>query len=219
MDLDLKLVGFDEFKRRNKNYLIVCNHMSYLDVMLMASVMPCVFVTSVDMGETKFLGTMAEMGGAIFIERRNRERVDADRSTMANALRKGHNVVIYPEGTSTNGSGVLPFKKSLLTAAVEGGVDIQPVVLRYTEINGEPFSEKNRDVVCWYGDMPFVSHLTRVLSLKSWKAELRFLSPIAVHPNSTRDELAEKSHRLIAQTYIKPDFAAGRPADFSDLTA
>lgn len=203
LNIDVETKGFDSARMNAKAHLLVGNHMSYIDAMVAASVLPCAFVTSVDMGEQVFLGEMAELGGSIFIERRNRDRVDQDLSTMANALRNGLNVMIYPEGTSTNGDGVLPFKKSLLMSAVEAGVDIQPVVIRYKEVDGEKFGPQNRDSVCWYGKMDFASHLLRVLALRQGiRAELVFLEPIQVRSDSTRNELAEKSHSAVSSEYL-----------------
>jgi 1-acyl-sn-glycerol-3-phosphate acyltransferase len=201
VNFDIEVVGNDPDKFNNKNYLIVCNHMSYLDILCLSVVHPSIFVTSVDMGEVPFLGTIAELGGSIFIERRHRGQVDRDLTVMADTLKAGFDVLIYPEGTSTNGETVLPFKKSLLMSAVQAGVDILPMTVKYVEINGEPFSPKNRDTVCWYGDMPFAPHLLGLLKVDSVKVKIEFLDPIKVTPESTRNELAEKAHAAILANY------------------
>ncbi|RYZ79489.1 MAG: 1-acyl-sn-glycerol-3-phosphate acyltransferase, partial [Proteobacteria bacterium] len=85
-----------------ENALLVCNHMSWLDLLVIAKVRPAVFVTSIDMGEIFFLCTMAEIGGSVFIERRHRERVGYDVEQIANVLRSGQDVILFPEGTSSN---------------------------------------------------------------------------------------------------------------------
>lgn len=203
INLDVKVSGFDLEKMNRQNFLIVSNHMSYIDMLVMSSIQPCLFVTSVDMGEIPFLGTMAELGGSIFVERRNRDRVEQDRKAIAVALQEGHNVALYPEGTSTDGSKILPFKKSLLMAAVDAHTDILPVALRYTEIDGIPFCPSNCDKVCWYGDMDFLSHILNLVKLQSIRAELIFLEPIRVRTDSTRDELAARSHTAIAAAYAR----------------
>ena len=202
MGVDVDVVGFDEARFAAANFLFVGNHMSYLDVLIMASRLPSVFVTSVDMGEAPILGDLAELGGSIFVERRDRSRIDRDLSAMTEALQEGFNVVIYPEGTSTDGQRVLPFKKSLLMSAVESGRDIQPFCLRYTEIDGKPFDSDNADRVCWYGTMDFAPHFFALHGLKSVRAELRFLEPIKVTPQSTRGELSESCHRAIDRAYF-----------------
>ncbi len=202
VDVEVKGVGPEIMKKRN--FLVVSNHMSYVDILLLSSIQPCVFVTSVDLGEQFFLGPMAEMGGSIFVERRHRGQINRDIEVIANVLKAGHNVVIYPEGTSSNGERVLPFKRSLLMSAVHAGVDILPLTLKYVEIDGEPFSEKNRDRVCWYGDMPFFPHFLSLMKVRSIRAELYFHEPLAVTKESTRVELADACYRLISQTYGEP---------------
>ena len=200
---DIKAIGRDEQLMKNKNFLLVGNHMSYLDPLVIASVQPTLFVTSVDMGETPGLGHITKMGGCIHIERRHRGHVDRDLGVMSEALKQGFNVMIFPEGTSSNGQDILPFKKSLLMAAVEAGVDIMPVCLKYTEIDGEPFSAKNADKICWYGDMSFGPHFVESMKSKNVKVEIHFLEPIQVTKDSTRDELALKSHTAVRKEYMK----------------
>lgn len=203
-NFDIQVIGYDSELMRTKNFLLISNHMSYIDILVLSSIQPCVFVTSVDMGEQFFLGDMAELGGSIFIERRHRGQIEHDIGVMADTLRAGHNVVIYPEGTSSNGERVLPFKKSLLMSAVRAGVDIMPICVKYTEINHEPFSIANRDKVCWYGDMTFLPHMLGLMSLKQVKVELHFLKPIPVKPDSTRAELSDHAYAAISAAYGQP---------------
>jgi 1-acyl-sn-glycerol-3-phosphate acyltransferase len=215
MRFEIECVGLENLDLKNKNYLFVSNHMSYLDVMIFSSKLPSVFVTSVDMGEVFFLGTLAEMGGSIFVERRSRQRVDQDLSVMSETLRSGFNIVIYPEGTSTDGQKLLPFKKSLLMSAVDAGRDVVPVALKYMEIDGEPFTKANADKVCWYGDMTFADHFLGLLTFKKVKVRLEFLEPISSQPVNAKDrirtELAEKSWHAIQNAYF-----ADRPAPFGE---
>jgi 1-acyl-sn-glycerol-3-phosphate acyltransferase len=201
LNIDVQVVGRSEKLMRSKNFLIVSNHMSYLDILLTASVQPSVFVTSVDLGEDALLGTMAEMGGSIFVERRKRSLIERDVKNIVEVLRGGHNVILYPEGTSTDGCEVRPFKKSLLKAGIDSARDILPMCLKYTEIDGETFARVNADKVCWYGDMPFAKHLIGLLNVQNIKAEVHFLEPILVTPDSSRHELAELSHRSINEVY------------------
>jgi lyso-ornithine lipid O-acyltransferase len=218
MDFEIECVGLEKLDLENKNYLFVSNHMSYLDILIFSSSLPSVFVTSVDMGEVFFLGTLAEMGGSIFVERRNRQRVDRDISKMTETLRKGFNIVIYPEGTSTNGQRLLPFKKSLLMSAVDADREIVPVALKYMEIDGAPFSKENADIVCWHGDMTFADHLMGLWKHRNIKVQLEFLEPIS--PKLTTDgerirtELAEKAWHAIQDAYF-----SGRKVPFGEKRA
>ena len=203
-NVDLSIHGYNPQLMLQKNFLLVSNHMSYIDILVLSSVQPCVFVTSVDLGESFFLGPMAEMGGSIFVERRNRRHIGRDLGIMADTLRAGHHVVIYPEGTSSNGEGVLPFKKSLLMSAIEAGVDVMPMTIKYKEIDGEPFAEHNRDRLCWYGDMDFFPHFLGLMKVKHVKVELHFHDPISVTKESSRHEIADQCYRVISESYGHP---------------
>lgn len=193
----------------DENFLIVSNHLSYIDMMVIASAVPAVFVTSIDMGEVFFLGTMAEIGGSLFIERRHRERVGHDLEQIASRLREGFHVVLFPEGTSSNGDGVLPFKKSLLMSAVAAERSILPLTLRYTEVDGRPFSPENRDRVCWYDKMKFGPHLFGIFGSRSVQAELIFHSPIRPREADTRDTLAKWTHRVVSGGYKNRNLTEG----------
>lgn len=186
---------------RARNCMMVCNHMSYLDMIVLASIAPSVFVTSVDMGEIFFLGTMAEVGGALFIERRHRQRIDHDIAQIRRTLEDGLDVTLFPEGTSGNGDGILPFKKSLLTAALEAGVPVLPVTLKYYEIEGESFSQANHEAVCWYGRARFFPHFFKLLSLKSIRAKIVYGSPVKNQPGMTRESLSDDLYRAISSEY------------------
>lgn len=216
MDFEVECIGLEKLDLKNKNYLFVSNHMSYLDILIFSASLPSVFVTSVDMGEVFLLGTLAEMGGSIFVERRNRQRIDRDISKMTETLRRGFNIVIYPEGTSTNGQRLLPFKKSLLMSAVDSEREIVPVALKYMEIDGQPFSKDNADVVCWHGDMTFADHLFGLWKHRKIKVQVEFLEPIspklATDGERIRTELAEKAWHAIQNAYF-----SGRKVPFGEM--
>lgn len=205
-------------KLTKKNYLYVSNHMSYLDILVFSSQVPSVFVTSVDMGQVFLLGKLAELGGSIFVERRNRSQVDKDLNVVTDTLKQGFNIALYPEGTSTNGQVLLPFKKTLFMSAVESGVDIAPVALKYVEIDGEPFSAANADKVCWHGDMTFADHFLGVMALKNVKVMLEFQDPISTEGHignaTSRTMLAEKAWSSVQEAYFE-----GRPEGFGKKRA
>lgn len=203
LNFEVSVFGYDRKVHDAENFLIVSNHMSYLDPLIMMTAIPSLFITSVDMGEVPGLGQICRAGGCIFVERRNRNAVDRDLGQMNQALASGLNVTIYPEGTSSNGKTVLPFKKSLLMAAVAARRRVLPVVLKYVEIDGLPFSSANADSVCWHGDMTFLPHFIKLMKLKSLKAELYFLEPIETHSELTRDELASRSFAAISGEYSR----------------
>ncbi len=187
--------------REEDVFLYVGNHMGFFDVLCLISVCPACFVTSREMQETPVLGAITDMGGCIYVERRNRTNILGELNVIAETLKNGQRVVLYPEATSTNGEQVLPFKKTLIMAAGVANVPLQPAVFNWKSIEGKPFSLSNRDSVCWYGDMSFLSAMWRHYQLKETVAEIEFLSPLIVKPEDDRAVVAAKAHSLISSKF------------------
>ena len=148
------------------------------------------------------MGQITVLGGCLYVERRNPRGLPKELKTMKKFFDKGFTVCVFPEGTSSNGLSVLPFKKSLFQIALETKAPIQPIVLNYTKINGEPFSESNNDFVCWYGEMNFFKHFFNLLKLKSIEAELKVLPLIDSTQFSDRKTLADHTHRIVLKHYL-----------------
>jgi 1-acyl-sn-glycerol-3-phosphate acyltransferase len=183
------------------SFLLVGNHLGMLDILVLSSQHPTLFITSVDMRETPGLGFLTEMGGCLYVERRSRQNILGEISQIREALQQKFSVALYPEGTSTNGEKVLPFKKSLITAAAGTGVSILPVVINYRQVNGEPMSHKWRDYVFWYGDQTFVPALLRIFSVQSVNVDLEFCEEIDVHNEEERRQVAAQLYQVIASKF------------------
>lgn len=213
----LKKINFDVEKiysrpdlfSNGKTYFMVCNHMSYLDLLFLGSGEPTVFVTSVELRDTPFLGDIAKYGGAYFVERRDRSKIPGEVKDLAALMNEKFNVFVFPEATSTHGMHILPFKRAMFTAAIEAGVEVLPICLRYEEVDGEPFGDDNKDRICWYGSMPFTPHFTQVMSLQSLKVTVTYLDPISTKQFPDRQVLADAAYSQITKHYF-----ANRPANF-----
>lgn len=187
---------------KEKTYLVLSNHLSYLDIFVLFSEFPACFIASVDeVKETFLLGRATELSGGFFVERRNRTGLRSEIESIAGILRMGLNVVLFPEGTTSNGEQVLPFKIPLLSVAEKAGVEILPVCIRYTKINGEEIGPRNRDLVYYYGDMKFFEHVDKLLYVKSIDAELKLLDPIDTTSASSRKDLAREVYETISSAY------------------
>lgn len=198
LGIDLKLRGEESFPAGG--CLVVCNHMSYLDIVLIASVRPFVFISSVEMQNSPFVGLMAEYGGTYFVERRNVSKLKEEMKDITELMRRGFAVMLFPEGTSTDGSGVLPFRAPFIEAARKAEAPIIPMCLKYIEIDGKPFGTGNRDKVCWYGDMEFAPHFEELLKLKSIRAELTIMPQVKAAVMD-RKELSEALHSKVSEAY------------------
>jgi 1-acyl-sn-glycerol-3-phosphate acyltransferase len=146
--------------------LIAANHQSYLDIIVLASVSPMLFVAKSDVRSWPILGWLASIGGTLFIDRKSFRGPLAAASGIEQALKDGLTVQIFPEATSTNGSAVLPFRSFLFNAAVAASRPVQPVTVNYCSIDGIPVGAENREIVCWYGDMNFIGHFWELLKYR-----------------------------------------------------
>jgi lyso-ornithine lipid O-acyltransferase len=186
--------------------LVVANHLSYIDVLVIASVVPSLFITSVELGSTTVLGMLARLGGSIFVERRKATKLRQEIPIISQALRAGLRVTLFPEGTTSNGSRVQPFKNSLFHAAILAQTDILPLCLRYIGVNGKPLNMHNRDSVFYYGGATFFRHFPRLLSLTSIDVEIVPLKIILFREKVTRKELAIRAHEAISAAYHEDIF-------------
>ena len=196
---------------RDKNYLLVANHSTYVDILLLAAQENLVFITSVEMGNNFFLGQLTRLGGCLYTERRKKVSLPAEIKRFAATLRQGFKVALFPEGTSTDGSTIREFRRSLFQVAVDAQCPVLPVCIRYLSLDGQPIGDNNRDRIAWYGDMTFLPHHWKLLG-HSIEARVSFLEPIAFDPSRTRSELAD----LVRGRLLESFHAGEHPANHID---
>lgn len=158
----------------SQGHLLVGNHLSYLDALILAAYSPGHFVTSVEIKNTPVLGQICVLGGCLFVERRSRSKLSFEVEQLKLALSDSRRVIVFPEGTSTNGDTVFRFKRPLFQAALDSSSDVYTFCLNYLSIDQQKVDVQNRDLICWYGDMAFFSHLCTFLSTSHTEVELRF---------------------------------------------
>lgn len=183
-----------------QNYLVVSNHLSYLDILAISSLLPCGFVTSVEVRNTPFLGWLARLGGCLFVERRSRGNLLNEIADISLSLQNQLNVCIFPEATSTNGEAVLRFRRPLYQSAIQSGRPVVPLTLNYTGINDQQIGVHNRDIVFWYGDMPFLSHLWRVMAQNKIELQIHLDQPMNSQDHSL-ESLVDTSHQIVTSAY------------------
>ena len=193
-------------RRHRTHYLIISNHLSYVDILVIASLMPSVFITSVELKQTFPLGFFAWCGGCLFVERRSPAGLKREIKEIAEVLAGGTSVVLFPEGTTSDGDTVRPFKNSLITAAITTGTSLLPVCIRYRSANGHKVDQTNRDSLYYYGGTTFFQHLPRLLALRSIDVECVIMKPVPTHQHHSRKDLATVAHQVIRAMYC------GRPS-------
>jgi 1-acyl-sn-glycerol-3-phosphate acyltransferase len=176
--------------------LIVANHLSYLDIVIASAALPCAFVAKQEIGNWPFFGPLSKMGGAIFVDRSSRASAWETADEMAARLDEAVPVVLFPEGTSTDGSEVVRFHPTLFAPAIEAGLSVVPAAIYY-ERRG-PGTERD---LCWFGDESFLPHLLRVLDVDHFVAVIRFAQP-EMYPDRTT--AAWRCHDTISAMRGKP---------------
>lgn len=183
--------------------LVVANHLSYLDIMILSAVMPCFFVSKAEIGRWPYFGKAARTGATIFIDRRSRASTIAVAREMSERLRLPIPVLLFPEGTSTDGSSVLPFYSSLFEPAVAAPAPVTAAAVRYILHDGSC----ERDL-CWFDDSLFLPHLWKTLGTAGFSAELTFGKP---HFYPHRRAAAEATHDEVVAMRAQEQPSAASP--------
>jgi 1-acyl-sn-glycerol-3-phosphate acyltransferase len=168
--------------------VVVSNHLSYLDILLYSSVHPFVMVAKTEVRGWPLLGWLTARAGTVYVQRGGGPvTYPAVNAAMAEAYRSGLPVLFFPEGTTTDGAGVLPFRRGLFHSVLDNGVSLRTAALRYSlgSDRGNREATVGADV-CWWGEMGFTSHLFRLLGLRGLSAQIRF-----------GDEVVERQDRFV----------------------
>jgi 1-acyl-sn-glycerol-3-phosphate acyltransferase len=152
--------------------LVVSNHLSYLDILILSAAMPCFFVAKVEIGGWPFFGKSARIAGTIFVDRSSLASAMSVAEQMSERLKLTIPVLLFPEGTSTDGSQLLRFHSRLIDPATSAGVPITTASVRYVIDGGVEEKE-----LCWYGDMLFLPHLLKTLRTPGFSGEVTFGEP------------------------------------------
>lgn len=182
--------------------LVVSNHLSYLDIVVYGAAMPCFFVSKAEVKRWPYFGRAARGAGSIFLDRSSRASASAVASEMARRLHLPVPLLLFPEGTSTDGSAVLRFHSGLFQATIDSGAPVTPAAIRYRTGDGAPESS-----LCWFGEAGFFGHVWQMLAAPPFTAEISFGQPRA-YPD--RRSAAHACHRLVADMRAAQSRLAGK---------
>jgi 1-acyl-sn-glycerol-3-phosphate acyltransferase len=150
--------------------LLVCNHISWLDIVVIHATRHCRFVSKSELREWPLIGTLATGAGTLYIERENRKDSMRMVKEMAGALKDGDVLAVFPEGTTGDGLDMLPFHANLIQSAIDGDAPIQPLALQYLDVRFNEISMAARFV----GDDTLVGSIWRTLNSTGLKAIVNF---------------------------------------------
>ncbi|WP_020590547.1 lysophospholipid acyltransferase family protein [Kiloniella laminariae] len=182
--------------------LFVSNHVSYLDISVLGSLIDGHFVAKSEVSGWPLFGLLAKLSGTVFIQRR-RHKAGENRDDMLRKLGEGRDLILFPEGTSSDGQRVLPFKSALFSVAQILGDDrpllVQPISITYTRLDGMPMGRLWRPFYAWYGDMELPGHLWHALAMGTLTVEVEFLEPVEVSAFANRKDLAVHCHAAVSR--------------------
>jgi lyso-ornithine lipid O-acyltransferase len=182
---------------RERPLLLVANHVSWKDILVLGSVADVVFIAKSEVRGWPVLGWLARLQRSVFVEREVRRKTGAQISDVSGRLLSGEVVVLFAEGTTSDGNRVMPFNSSLFGAASaalpfapEGKVHIQPVSIAYTGIHGMPMGRYHRPVAGWPGDVALGPHLLRVVRDGALDVDVVFSDAIPFDATTDRKKTA-----------------------------
>jgi 1-acyl-sn-glycerol-3-phosphate acyltransferase len=178
----------------------VANHTSYLDIEIFGAAIEGSFVSKAEVSRWPIFGWLAKLQRTVFVERADRAGAARQRDEIRHRLDQGDNLILFPEGTSGDGTFILPFKSALFSVVFnrQQPVTVQPVSLAYTRLDGLPIGRTMRPFFAWYGDMDLTPHLWRLLGLGVIEAVVEFHPPVAVADFLSRKTLAAYCEQRVA---------------------
>lgn len=188
---------------RNRPTLFVANHSSWLDITVIDTILPACFIAKREVAGWPLFGLLAKLQRTVFVDRAV-SRTASQRDEMADRLAAADNLVLFAEGTSSDGRGVLPFKSSFFALAEQPvnqqPLAVQPFSITYVAINGLPLGRHLRPVLTWFSDMDMGAHAWRVLGIGPVSVAVQFHEPTTIEAFGSRKSLAAHCQARIAES-------------------
>jgi len=185
---------------KSRPVLFAANHISYLDITVFGSLIAGSFIAKSEVASWPLFGWLARLQRSVFIDRRVRSTAE-QRDSIAARLAAREALILFPEGTSSDGNRVLPFKSALFSVAdhaATGPVTVQPVSIAYTRLDGLPIGRRLRPLFAWYGSMSMAPHLWTMLGLGAVEIIVEFHPPTTLADCGSRKALARYCQERVA---------------------
>ena len=205
LGLQVRVLGRAAGHVGDRPVVYASNHSSWLDVPVLGGQLLACFVSKNDVSHWPVVGQVARLGRTIFVSRQ-RGTTGRERDAMRHRLGDGDDLILFPEGTSSDGARVLAFHSSFFAAAKPSGVQaanairplVQPVSVVYDRLAGLPVNHARRPVFSWYGDMDLASHFWQLAQWRTMRATILLHPPLDPADFPTRKELAQATWNAVA---------------------
>ena len=202
--IKVRVIGQPAQRIGGRSVIYVSNHSSWIDVPVVGGVLDGCFIAKGDVAGWPVIGTIARLGRSVFVSR-SRGSTGKERDSMLSVLKAGDNLILFPEGTSSDGSRVLPFRTSFFALAELRAGDnpadlplIQPVSVVYDRLSGLPAGRASRPVFAWYGDMDIASHFFRLAQYIGLRATVLLHTPLDPARFEDRKALSQAVWQVVA---------------------
>ncbi len=190
LGIRIRIHGMIEARRP---LMIAANHISWKDILVLGAVLDVVYIAKAEVKDWPVFGTLARLQRSIFVKREERRNTGNQVSEIAERLAGGEVVVLFPEGTTSDGNRLMEFKSSLFGAAAsavphspQGKVYVQPVAIAYTGVHGMPMGRFHRPLAAWPGDIELVPHLSGILKAGAIEVDVSFGDAVVFDATSNR---------------------------------
>lgn len=182
--------------------IIAANHVSWLDIVILSAVTPVSFIAKRDVNAWPFFGALARLQRTVFVDRDRRQTAGASRDEMLERLKAGDTLVLFAEGTSGDGTRVLPFKSAFFAAAEHPGVPVQPLSIVYAGHCNLPMTRRQRPLYAWYGDMDLPPHLWAALAHGPIEVNVICHAPLSMTDHGDRKALAKQAEEAVRKGLV-----------------
>ena len=204
---------------RDRAVLYISNHVSWVDIVVIGSVSPVAFVAKKEVRSWPLVGITAAMQRTVFVDRTRRHQAAEAVGEIVKRLASGTSVVLFAEGTSSDGNRVLPFRSALLGAVERaaahtgaGAILIQPMSISYTSLHGIPMGRQHRPLVAWYGDLDFLPHIKEFIARGAVDAVVSYGAPAPVDGATDRKTMTRKLEGMVRGLTVATLHGRPRPA-------
>ncbi len=221
LGIRVNLEGHPEYLNEQGNFLI-SRHIGYIDGIILGALTPLTFISKKEIGDWPLIGKVVQISGTIFVDRQNRSRICHCLRKMAGRLKDQINLLIFPEGTSTDGSKVLPFQAPFFSVPIMTRSAIVPITIEYHRLDGKTIAPENRDEICWYNHMKFAPHLWNLLRFRRIDVRVVVHEKISTetyrNTSEDRKKLAQRCHQALVN-FVKEHSTAFNSDPFAALDA
>ena len=194
-------INFDSAKldKKNSGVLYIANHVSWFDIICLGTLLDARFIAKKEVSKMGIFGFLAKLSNTFFIDNENKKKIIEYNNSIQKKLQEGENFIIFPEGTTSDGNGIISFKSSMLECAFDDNnkINIQPISICYSKLNNIPMGIYLRRNIAWVGDTSMVAAMVNFLRSGRITVDIIFHDTMSINNFENRKDLAVYCERKI----------------------